>query len=148
MTKSKFRFFAILFGFLVLAGSAFNLYRLWNQPPDASWAPKFAAQDLKTVSDRAEVLLHGQPIQKALSEGTVMVAGPYHPIPLTQADLTVRINNYHQDRVARVPQALTSAAALGGAFVLLLLGLLAPTLGGSLSREERGITELHLLHES
>ena len=148
MTKGRFRVFAVTFGLLVLAASAYNLYRLWNQPLDTAWAPRFAAQDLTSVSNSAEVLLNWQPIQRALAGGLVSIAGPYHPIQLSPSDVTVRINNYYRERAARVPQALTSAASLGAALVPLLLGLLAPTLGGSLSKEEKGITELHLLHES
>jgi|KBSSwiStaDraftv2_1062776.scaffolds.fasta_scaffold00032_38 hypothetical protein len=143
MTKRSFRLFALIAGFLVLGAASYNLYRLWNQPPDRYWTPRQFAGDLAEVTSRAEVLLKGDSLQRALAEGRVTINDATGPLTIQPTDVTVRLNNYDQVRVRRVPAALVSAGAAGGALVLLLLGLFAPALGGALP-PSRELAQLHL----
>jgi hypothetical protein len=132
---------------ILMGGSTFTLYKLWEQPVDKFWTPSILAQELNVVSDRVEVLVKGESLQKALTEGRITMAGPYGQdvVPLTA--VTLRINNYEQVRLARVPKALTASAFLGAGVVLFFLGLFAPSLGGYM-RVKGDLTELHLLHEA
>jgi hypothetical protein len=146
MSKNYFRIFAILFGGLVLAGSAYNAYRLVNQPRE-TWVPRSLAQELSTASDRVEVLVAGEPLQKALSEGRVTLAKSDGPVVLAPSQVTARLDSHDQAVAVRIPALLASAAVAGGALVFFLLGLIAPSLGGALS-SHGALTELHLLHEA
>lgn len=145
-TKNRFRLFAFIVGGLVLAASSYNLYRLWDQPLNA-WTPKYLAPEIRGVGDHVEVFVGGEPMQKLLAEGRVAVTGPLGQVVVQPSSVTVRTNNYAEQRVERAPTAIIWAGAFGASLMLLALGLIVPLLGTVISNHGQ-LTQLHLLHEA
>ena len=146
MKGNRFRFLALFFGGLALVASLFALYRLLNKSEGTAWTPKSMALRLDSVADRFEVYVAGDPLDRKLSEGRLTLAGkdPF-PRALTAWDVTVRVNNHDQVRLAQMPTLMWLAAAAGASAILFLIGVFAPA---SLGAGSSGITELHLLHET
>jgi len=86
---------------------------------DFYWTPPELAPSLNEVDDRLELLLDGEPIDRALAEGSLQRADGSIP---SAEDLTVRFND--ADRVELRQVVLFTASATAG-LVLLLLGLLS-----------------------
>ena len=146
MKRNRFRIFALLVGGPVLAFSVYRLWFLWRQPEGSQWTPQHLALRLDTVSDRFEVLVARSPLGKTLSEGRIYLADERsRSFPLTESDVTVRVNSYDRIRASYVPSFLWLGVTAGAAGMLFLLGLFAPALG---TASTSGLTELHLLHQT
>jgi hypothetical protein len=136
-----FRFYATTLGLLVCALCLYKLYTLWDQPRDAYWNPAHLALPLDAAKDRFEILVQGKPLARAVDEKRVSIAVDGSILPLASSEVTVRVNDYDRQRTARIPVMLWLAATAGGAFVLFVIGLVAPLIG---VLRPHGLVDLHL----
>lgn len=141
MTTSHFRFFAIVCGLLVCALASFGLYQLWNRPVEAGLTPASYAPPLEKTADRLEVLVSHVPLAKAIAEQRLSITVDGNTVPVSAADVTVRLHEGDRVRIATVPRMLGLAAAAGAGFVLLVVGLLTPLIG---EFRPHGLIDLHL----
>jgi hypothetical protein len=139
MPKSHFRLFALLGGGVVLALAIAGFWRVTSLPLDPTWTPAALAPPLSTTADRFEVLVADVPLQKAIADQRLTVTTDAGFRVVTQA--TVRVNNLEQLRAARVTPLLVLSAVAGGAFVLFVIGLLAPRIG---ALKQHGLIDMHL----
>lgn len=139
MPKSHFRLFALLGGGIVLVLAVAGLFRVQNQPLDATWTPAHLALPLSTTADRIEVLVADMPLQKAVAEKRLTVATDAGQKVVMEA--TVRVNNADQLRENRFMPLLALSAIAGGSFVLFVIGLFAPRIGAF---HQHGLIDLHL----
>ena len=141
MKKNHFRSFAILFGLLVCGAACYGLLHLWEQPVDASWTPAAFSPPLASVSDRVELYLAGEPLLKVVEAQQLVLKRDGTEAPVAAEALVASVNNYDRVRLARIPTMLALAAAAGGAFVFLLVGLFAPLIS---ALKPPPIVDLHL----
>jgi hypothetical protein len=141
MQKSHFRLWALLGGGVVLVLALAGLWKVQNAPVDTSLTPAHLAPPLSSVADRYEVLVGGVPLQKAIADKRLMLAGENGAATLVIPDAAVRINDAERVKAARVPSSLALSAFAGGGFVLFLIGLLAPRIGAF---KQHGLIDMHL----
>jgi hypothetical protein len=139
MPKSHFRLFALLGGGIVLILALAGLWRVQNQPVNATWTPAHLALPLSTTSDRIEVLVADMPLQKAIADKRLLITTDTGLKPVLEA--TARVNNTDQILAARFTPLLVLSAVAGGAFVLFVIGLFAPRIGAF---HQHGLIDLHL----
>lgn len=139
MPKSHFRLFALLGGGIVLAVALAGIWRVQNQPVNATWTPAHLALPLSTTADRVEVLVADVPLQKAIADKRLIITTDTGLKPVPEA--TVRVNNAQQILDARFTPLLVLSAVAGGAFVLFLIGLFTPHIGAF---HQHGLIDLHL----
>lgn len=141
MQKSHFRLWALLGGGVVLVLALAGLWRVQNAPVDTSLTPAHLAPPLSSVADRFEVLVGGVPLQKAVTDKRLMLAGENGAATILVSDASVRINDAERVRAARVPSLLALSAMAGGGFVLFLIGLFTPRIGAF---KQHGLIDAHL----
>ena len=141
MQKSHFRLWALLGGGVVLVLALAGLWKVQNVPVDTSLTPAHLAPPVSAVADRLEVLVGGVPLQKAITDKRLMLAGENGAATLVVTDATVRINDAERVRAARVPSMLALSAIAGGGFVLFLIGLITPRIGAF---KQHGLIDMHL----
>ena len=141
ITTGHFRFFAIAVGLIACAGGALRLWQLSTQPVGDVWTPAIYAPGIESTADRLEVLVAGVPLATAANEQRLLMVIQGNPAPVKVADIRVRLNNEASLRAAAVPAMLGFAALAGGGFVLLLIGLLTPTIGAF---KQHGLVDIHL----
>lgn len=141
MQKSHFRLWALLGGGVVLVLALAGLWRVQNAPVDTSLTPAHLAPPLSSVADRFEVLVGGVPLQKAVTDKRLMLAGENGAATILVSDASVRINDAERVRAARVPSLLALSAMAGGGFVLFLIGLFTPRIGAF---KQHGLIDMHL----
>jgi hypothetical protein len=139
MPKGHFRLFALLGGGIVLFVALAGLFRIQNQPIEATWTPSHLSLPLATTADRIEVLVADLPLQKAVAEKRLTLATDKGPMVVMEA--TVRVNNADQLRSQRFVPLLVLSGVAGGAFVLFVIGLFAPRIGAF---HQHGLIDLHL----
>jgi hypothetical protein len=139
MQKGHFRLFALLGGGIVLVVALAGFWRVQNQPVNATWTPAHLALPLSTTSDRIEVLVADVPLQKAVADKRLIISTDAGLKPVQEA--TVRVNNAQQILAARATPLLALSAVAGGAFVLFVIGLFAPSIGAF---HQHGLIDLHL----
>jgi hypothetical protein len=139
MPKGHFRLFALLGGGIVLVVALAGIWRVQNQPVNATWTPATLALPLSTTSDRIEVLVADVPLQKAVTDKRLLITTDTGLKPVAEA--TVRVNNADQILAARFTPLLVLSAVAGGAFVLFIIGLFAPRIGAF---HQHGLIDLHL----
>lgn len=139
MPKSHFRLFALLGGGIVLVVALAGIWRVQNQPVNATWTPAHLALPLSTTADRVEVLVADVPLQKAIADKRLIITTDTGLKPVPEA--TVRVNNAQQILDARFTPLLVLSAVAGGAFVLFVIGLFAPRIGAF---HQHGLIDLHL----
>jgi hypothetical protein len=141
MQKSHFRLWALLGGGIVLVLALAGLWRVQNAPVDTSLTPAHLAPPLSSVADRFDVLVGGVPLQKAIADKRLVLAGENGAAALVIPDAAVRINEAERIRAARVPSLLALSAMAGGALVLFVIGLFTPRIGAF---RQHGLIDLHL----
>ncbi len=141
MQKSHFRLWALLGGGVVLALALAGLWRVQSAPVDTSLTPAHLAPPLSAVADRFEVLVAGVPLQKAIADKRLLLAGENGAATLVVPDAAVRLNDAERVRAARVPSLLVLSAFAGGGLVLFLIGLVAPRIGAF---KQHGLIDMHL----
>jgi hypothetical protein len=141
MQKSHFRPWALLGGGVVLALALAGLWRVQSAPVDTSLTPAHLAPPISSMADRFEVLVAGVPLQKAIADKRLMLAGENGAATLLVPEATVRINDAERVRAARLPSLLVLSAVAGGGFVLFLIGLVAPRIGAF---KQHGLIDMHL----
>ncbi len=141
MQKSHFRLWALLGGGVVLVLALAGFWKVQMAPVETSLTPAHLAPPLSSVSDRYEVLVGGVPLQKAIADKRLMLAGENGAATLVVPDASVRLNDAERIRAARVPSLLALSAVAGGGFVLFLIGLLAPYIGAF---KQHGLIDMHL----
>lgn len=141
MQKGHFRLWALLGGGVVLVLALAGFWRVQTAPVDTSLTPAHLAPPLSAVADRFEVLVGGIPLQKAITDKRLLLAGENGAATVLVPDAAVRINDAERVRAARVPSLLALSAIAGGGFVLFLIGLLAPRIGAF---KQHGLIDMHL----
>jgi hypothetical protein len=141
MQKSHFRLWALLGGGVVLVLALAGLWRVQSAPVDTSLTPAHLAPSISVMADRFEVLVAGVPLQKAIADKRLMLAGENGAATLVVPEASVRINDAERVRAARVPSLLALSAFAGGGFVLFLIGLMAPRIGAF---KQHGLIDMHL----
>ncbi|MGA7990643.1 MAG: hypothetical protein WCC53_04355 [Thermoanaerobaculia bacterium] len=141
MQKSHFRLWALLGGGVILVLALAGFWKVQSAPVDTSLTPAHLAPPLSSVADRFEVLVGGVPLEKAIADKRLLLAGENGASPLVVPDAAVRINEAERVRAARVPSLLALSAIAGGGFVLFLIGLFAPLIGAF---KQHGLIDMHL----
>jgi len=141
MQKSHFRLWALLGGGVVLVLALAGLWRVQSTPVDTSLTPAHLALPLSSTADRLEVLVASVPLQKAIADKRLMLAGENGAATLVVPEATVRTNDADRVRAQRVPSLLALSAMAGGGFVLFLIGLLTPRIGAF---KQHGLIDMHL----
>ncbi len=141
MKKSHFRLWALLGGGVVLAFALVGLWKVQTAPVDTSLTPAHLAPPLSTIAGRYEVLVAGVPLDKAIADKRLLLAGENGASTLVVPEATVRVNDAERVRAARVPSMLALSALAGGGFVLFLIGLFAPLIGAF---KQHGLIDMHL----
>jgi hypothetical protein len=141
MQKSHFRLWALLGGGVVLVLALGGLWKVQNAPVDTSLTPAHLAQPLTSTADRFEVLVASVPLQKAIADKRLMLAGENGAAAIVVPEATVRMNDAGRMRAARVPSMLALSAMAGGGFVLFVIGLIAPKIGAF---KQHGLIDMHL----
>ena len=141
MQKSHFRLWALLGGGIVLVLALGGFWKVQNAPVDTSMTPAHLARPLSATTERFEVLVASVPLQKAIAEKRLMLAGENGAPAIVVPEATVRVNEAERIRAARVPSLLALSALGGGALVLFLLGLFAPLIGAF---KQHGLIDMHL----
>ena len=113
MQKSHFRLWALLGGGIVLVLALGGFWKVQNAPVDTSMTPAHLARPLSATTDRFEVLVASVPLQKAIAEKRLMLAGENGAAAIVVPEATVRMNEAERVRAARVP-SLLALSALGG----------------------------------
>ena len=140
MQKSHFRLWALLGGGVVLVLALAGLWKVQTAPVDASLTPAHLAPPLSVTADRLEVLVAGVPLQKAIADKRLLLAGENGSVtPVPEA--TVRVNDAERVRAARVPSLLALSAIAGGGLVLFVIGLFAPRIGAF---KQHGLIDMHI----
>jgi hypothetical protein len=139
---SHFRLFALVCGFLALAGGAYGVWELENRSVGDPWTPAVYAPGLEATADRIEVLVGGTPLAKVLGEQRLTMTTPAGPAPVQLADVRVRMNNELSLRAASVRPMLAFAALAGAGLVLFVIGLLTPMIGAF---RQHGLIDPHLV---
>jgi hypothetical protein len=129
MQKSHFRLWALLGGTVVLLLALAGLWKVQSAPVDTALTPAHLAIPLASTADRYEVLVAGVPLQKAIADKRLMLAGENGAAAIVVPEATVRVNEAGKVRAARVPSLLALSAIAGGALVLLLVGVFTPRIG-------------------
>ena len=141
MQKSHFRLWALLGGGVVLVLALGGLWKVQTAPVDTSLTPAHLAPPLSSTADRFEVLVAGVPLQKAIADKRLLLAGENGAAAIVVPEATVRVNEADRVRAARVPSLLALAAMAGGGFVLFVIGLFAPRIGAF---KQHGLIDMHL----
>jgi hypothetical protein len=141
MQKSHFRLWALLGGGVVLVLAILGLWKVQTAPVDTTLTPAHLAPPLSTLGGRAEVLVGGVPLEKAIADKRLFLAGDNGAAPQVVPNATVRLNEAEHQRAARVPALLALSAMAGGAFVLFLVGVFAPRIG---SVRQHGLLDMHI----
>jgi predicted short-subunit dehydrogenase-like oxidoreductase (DUF2520 family) len=141
ITTSHFRLVAIVCGLLVSAGASYRVWQLSAQPVGDTWTPAIYAPGLEATADKLEVIVSGVPLAKAVAEQQLSMATNGNLVPVKSSDVKVRLNNEPAIRAASISAMLGYAALAGGAFVLLVIGLLTPMIGAF---RQHGLIDLHL----
>ena len=129
MQKSHFRLWALLGGGVILVLALGGLWKVQTAPVDATLTPApFALPLSKTAAD-LQVLVGGVPLEKAIADKRLMLAGENGAAAIVVPDAAVRLNEVERTRLRRVPSLLALAAMAGGGFVLFVIGLVAPRIG-------------------
>jgi len=141
MQKSHFRLWALLGGGVILVLALGGLWKVQTAPVDTSLTPAHLAQPLSSTAGRFEVLVAGVPLEKAIADKRVFLAGDNGAAAQAVPEAMVRLNEAEHQRAARVPSLLVLSAMAGGGFVLFLVGLLAPRIGAF---KQHGLIDMHL----
>lgn len=141
MQKSHFRLWALLGGGVVLVLALAGLWKVQSAPVDTSLTPAHLAPPLSSVADRFEVLVGGVPLQKAIADKRLMLAGENGAATVVVPHAVVRINDAERVRAARVPSMLALAAMAGGGLVLFVIGVFTPRIGAF---KQHGLIDMHL----
>ena len=141
MQKSHFRLWALLGGGVVLVLALGGFWRVQTAPVDTSLTPAHLAQPLASTADRLEVLVGSVPLQKAIADKRLLLAGENGAAALVVPEATIRVSEAERTRASRVPSLLALSAMAGGAAVLFVIGLLAPRIGAF---KQHGLSDMHL----
>jgi hypothetical protein len=141
MQKSHFRLWALLGGGVVLVLALGGFWRVQTAPVDTSLTPAHLAQPLSSAADRLEVLVAGVPLQDAIADKRLLLAGENGAAARVVPEANIRVSEAGNIRAARVPSLLALSAMAGGAFVLFVIGLLAPRIGAF---KQHGLIDMHL----
>jgi hypothetical protein len=141
MQKSHFRLWALLGGGVIVVLALGGLWKVQTAPVDTSLTPAHLAQPLSSTADRLEVIVATVPLQKAIADKRLLLAGENGAAAIVVPDATVRVSEAERMRAARVPSLLALSAMAGGGFVLFLIGLLVPRIGAF---KQHGLIDMHL----
>jgi len=141
MQKSHFRLWALLGGGVVLVLALTGLWRVWSAPVDTNLTPAHLAPPLSSVADRFDVLVNAVPLQKAIADKRLLLAGENGAATVVVTDAAVRINDAERVRASRVPSLIALSAIAGGGLVLLLVGIFTPRIGAF---RQHGLIDMHL----
>ena len=92
MQKSHFRLWALLGGGVVLVLALGGLWKVQTAPVDTSLTPAHLAQPLSSTADRFEVLVASVPLQKAIADKRLLLAGENGAAAIVVPEATVRVN--------------------------------------------------------
>ncbi len=141
MQKSHFRLWALLGGGVVLVLALAGLWKVQTAPVDTSLTPAHLARPLASTADRMQVLVGGMPLEKAIADKRLFLAGENNAAAQLVPEATVRLNDADKVRAARLPSLLALSAMAGGGLVLFVIGLFAPKIG---AYKQHGLIDMHL----
>jgi hypothetical protein len=96
------------------------------------------------IADRAQVLVRGQPLEKAVAAGEIQVLADGASTAIKPADVLVRFNSSDTERARHAPVAVAFGISLGASLTLLLLGaagLVAPRAGNEAAEASASLQE-------
>ena len=100
-----------------------RLASFFGERSDIWWTPLPLAVTPMEAKDRVEVYVRGEPLERALDSGSLLVKSGAGVAPLTAADVKFRLNNWDRRRAGRIPLLLMSAATAGAGVIFLLYGI-------------------------
>jgi hypothetical protein len=98
-----------------------TLYRELSRPADIWWTPMAMALAPAASADRIEIYVRGKPLNQLLVARQLWIGEQGAASPIGAEEIRVRFNNWDRFRAGEIPLLLSSAAACGAGFVLLLL---------------------------
>ena len=113
-------FYSVLTAALLLI-PAVALYSELTKRSDIWWTPPAMALSLADGKDRVVIYVRGEPLGHLLEQKELSITDGAGSRVLSDADISLRLNNWDRVRAARLPLLLVYAAACGGGIVLLVL---------------------------
>jgi hypothetical protein len=114
---------------LFLFTSGARLYTFFQQRSDIWWTPAGMSIPLEAAQHRVRVYLRGNELDNLLAKRQLLLQDESGTSVVTRTDIGLRFNNWDRVRAERIPTLLMSAATVGAAAALLLVGLVL-TLAG------------------
>lgn len=111
-------------GMLMLFATLPHLLGLWTEDPRKWWTPAEMAVPLDESRQRVEVLVAGQPLQRRLQAGALLLATPgAEARPLTANDIAFRFDNWDRVRAEGNTRGMLLVAILSWGASLVAFGI-------------------------
>lgn len=120
---TSIRRFFILMGGLFGLIAAIQIWRLMTISPDRFWMPPEQAPAAQEMADRIQILVRGEPLEKAIGAGSLQLVRNGAAAPLTNEDVRLRLNEFDMERAKQFPAGVAFGIALGASLALLVLGV-------------------------
>jgi hypothetical protein len=114
---------------IFLATSAARLYTFYHERSDIWWTPRGMSVPLEAGHHRVMVYVRGKELDDVVAKRQLLLQDESGTSVVTRTDVGLRFNNWDRVRAERIPPLLMSAATVGAASALLLVGLVL-TLAG------------------
>jgi hypothetical protein len=109
--------------FLVM--SVPRLASFFGERSDIWWTPLPMALTPTEANDRVQIFVRGEPLERALESGSLLVKSGAEVVPVTAADVRLRLNNWDRRRAGRIPLLVLNGATAGAGIIFLVFGLAA-----------------------
>jgi hypothetical protein len=118
-----YRFLLIGLTTVFLLTSGIRLYQFFHLRDDIWWTPRGMTIPLEAGHHRVTVYLRGKELDDLIARRQVLLQDERGTSAVARADVGLRFNNWDRVRAEKIPDLLISAATVGAAAALLLVGL-------------------------
>jgi hypothetical protein len=118
-----YRYLLIGLTALFLFTSGARLYQFFHQRDDIWWTPRGMTIPLEAGHHRVTVYLRGKELDDLIARRQVLLQDQAGTSAVSRTEVGLRFNNWDRVRAEKIPGLLISAATLGAAAALLLVGL-------------------------